>query len=293
VCSSDLASQELGDYRAAGAAFTELASRTGGAAVDARLARFDYLTGDDLSARRLALAARDAGTSAEADAVDPLSAVFYHYQLAELARLTGDSALAGHEYEAALAIRATDLGSLVGLARVDASSGDTATAIRLLRRATAIAPQPEALGLLGDVLATSGDTAGATRVEAEVRQIRRLSELEASVFDRQLLLFELDHGGATEGVLAEARTALAARHDVYGHDVVAWALYRLGRYDEAATESAAARSTGIVDARILYHAGASAIARGDLTGRVLAERALALGPALDPIERSAAEALVR
>ncbi len=286
------ASQELGDYAAARAAFDAVAAATSGPAVDARLARLAYLTGNDASARSLAIRARDEAAAAD-PAGDPIGAVFYHYQLAELARLTGDAALAGSGYEAALAIRPTDLGSLVGLAKVRAFEGRTADAIALLRRATAIAPQPEALGLLGDLLADSGDTTGAARAWATVRLVRRLSDVAGAVYDRQLLQFELDHGGTNGDILSRARASLATRHDAYGHDVVAWALYRLGRYAEAAMEAAAARANGIVDARILFHAGAIALANGDGGGTELVRQALALGPALDPRERAEAVSLLR
>jgi tetratricopeptide (TPR) repeat protein len=288
------AEQELGDYGAARSDLTKLAALTSGAPIDARLARLAYLTGDRDGGLALALRARDEGTSSDALAGDPSSGVFYHYQLGEMARLTGDATLAEAEYHAALALRPTDLGSLIGLAKVQAFGGRSSAAIATLRQATAIAPQPEAVALLGDLLSSSGDGAGAAREYALVREIRTLSDLAGSVYDRQLLLFELDHGGATVDVLARARSALAARHDAYGHDVVAWTLYRLGRFDEAAAESDAARSSGIVDARLLLHAGAIDIARGDAdAGRTLVRKALVLGPALDPLERDEAASLLR
>ena len=115
----------------------------------------------------------------------------------------------------------------------------------------------------------------------------------SEVIGRQLDLFELDHGGATPAVLADTEAALAVRPDPAGYDIVAWALHRLGRDDEAAVESDLARASGIIDARILYHAGAIAIARGDVAGgRALVQRALDLGPALDPLDRFAAEGLI-
>ena len=81
--------------------------------------------------------------------------------------------------------------------------------------------------------------------------------------------------------------------DYTGHDTVAWALYRLGRFDEAAAEIKAAAADGAADARLLFHAGAIALARGDTSaGRKDLERALALGPALDPIERAEANRLL-
>lgn len=287
------AEQELGDYAGARAAYTKLAAATSGAAIDARLARFAYLTGDDARGLALASRARDVGAAPALAADDPAGGVFYHYQLAEMDRLTGNAPAALAEYTAALAIRPADLGSLVGRARVEAFLGTTSAAIADLRHAAAIAPQPDALSLLGDLLRETGDTTGATTQYATVRAIRTLSELAGSVYDRQLLLFELDHGGATAEVLARARTALASRADGYGHDVVAWALYRLGRYREAAVEATAARASGIRDARIFYHAGAIEIALGQAAaGRALVGQALALGPALDPIERIGARALM-
>ncbi len=75
-----------------------------------------------------------------------------------------------------------------------------------------------------------------------------------------LIRFELDHGAASEALLAKAQASLAARPDTSGHDTVAWALYRLGRFDEAATEITAAAADGAADARLLFHRGAIALA---------------------------------
>ena len=94
-------------------------------------------------------------------------------------------------------------------------------------------------------------------------------------------------------MLTHARGSLAARPDAAGHDTVAWTLYRLGRYEDAATETAAAQSAGADDARLAFHAGAISLARGDdEAGRAALERALSFGPALDPIERAEAERLL-
>jgi Flp pilus assembly protein TadD len=219
--------------------------------------------------------------------------------------MAGDRATARTAYEDALASRASDLGALLGLARIEAVEGDIDAAITTLDRATAIAPTPEAEALLGDLLAAraavttrSAAERDADRVAAEtafgtVRLARTLSALAGSVYDRQLILFDLDHGAASATVLEAARAALLARPDAAGHDTLAWALHRLGLEDEAWTASQAARATGAADARTTFHAGAIAVARGDReTARRLLARALALGPALDPAERAEAETLL-
>ncbi|HEU0234815.1 MAG TPA: hypothetical protein VFR14_00095, partial [Candidatus Limnocylindrales bacterium] len=142
-------------------------------------------------------------------------------------------------------------------------------------------------------LAMRGDPAGARLQYDTVRLTAELSALAGAVYDRQLSLFELDHGGASDALLAAARSALEVRADAGGHDVVAWAAFRLGRFDEARRASVLARAGGAHDARILFHAGAIELAGGDADrGRELLRDALALGPALDPLERAEAERLL-
>ncbi|MGZ9277408.1 MAG: hypothetical protein ACXW4L_09855, partial [Candidatus Limnocylindrales bacterium] len=115
----------------------------------------------------------------------------------------------------------------------------------------------------------------------------------ASTYDRLLLRFELDHDGSTAAVLDAAQASLDRQPGAAGHDLVAWALYRLGRVDEAAEQIAAARALEADDARLRFHEGAIELARGnEATGRALLESALTLGPALDPIERAEAERLL-
>lgn len=280
---------ELGRIDEARAALESLRLMAAGPALDVRFARLAYLTGDALEALRLALGARDAATAALAADGTATNLGFYHYAVGEYARLAGDAATAREGYVAALAERASDLGALIGLARIDAFDGRTADAIAGLERAVSIAPQPDALALLGDLLAASGDAAAAADRYATVRLIAALSAIDGAVFDRQLLLFELDHGGATEATLQRATAAAEIRPDAAGHDLVAWAAYRLGRFEEAGVASDLARATGIVDARILYHAGRIVIALGDVAaGEALLREALALGPGLDPAERDGA-----
>jgi hypothetical protein len=284
---------ELGLIAAARADYDVLAAAAAAAtaprpAVDVRLARLAYVTGDPARALTLALSARDA------QAEDPDADLgFYEFAVGEYARFSGDAALARSAYGAALDIRPTDFGALIGLAKVDASDGHVEAAIAGLEKAAASVPQPETLALLGDLASLRGDAAAADAQFATVRAIRRLSQLDATVYDRQLLLFELDHGGATAEVLAATQAGLAARADPGGHDLVAWAAYRLGQGDLARREIALALGSGIVDARILEHAGAIALAGGDRSrGEALLQRALDLGPALDPLATAEARALL-
>ena len=258
-----------------------------GPALDARLARLAWLRGDGPRAVTLATAARDG--AAHDGASDPS---FYEAQLGEIARLTGDASMARTAFAAALAIRPSNQLALVGSARLDALVGDDTGAIATLRRAAAIAPRPETLALLGDLLARDGDVKGAASQAATIRFIEQLGGTSAQLFDRQILGFELDHGGANAAVLAKVQAAAAIRPDAAGLDLVAWAAYRLGDLETASTWSDKAIASGTIDARILAHAGQIAIARGDRSvGLGLVGRAVALGPALDPLDHAQAEAV--
>ena len=279
---------ELGRIADARATYAAFAPASAGPAVDARLAHLELLTGRTDDAVRLAQQAYQ-----EALAEPDADLAFYAFQLAETARQAGNASLARQSYVAALAARPNDLGSLVGLAKVDAASGNVNAALAGLRRAAAIAPQPETLALIGDLDGQAGDAADATLQFQTIRAIESLAGTAGTVYDRQLLLFELDHGGATPTLLAHAQAALTARPDAIGHDVVAWALYRLGRPAEALVESQVALATGTRDARVLAHAGAIELAAGRAdAGLADLRAALALGPALDPLSTAEATALL-
>ena len=288
VVSGD-AELELGRLADASTAYQRAAALVPGPALDARLARLAWLSGNAADGARLATQARN-GAAGNDDLSDPS---FYPAQLGEMARITGDIATARAGYAAALAMRPTNQLALLGRARLDAFGGDDAAAISGLRTAAAIAPRPETLGLLADELARTGDVAGAKAEADTIGVIERLGGTSAQLFDRQIIGFDLDHGRATPAVLDRARAAAAIRPDAAGLDAVAWSAFRLGDLATATSESAAALASGSIDARILYHAGAIAMAAGDdATGRPLVQRAIDLGPALDPLDRSAAEALL-
>jgi hypothetical protein len=84
--------------------------------------------------------------------------------------------------------------------------------------------------LLGDLLhATDPADAAATKAFDTIRFIEQLGDIQATTYDRQLLRFEVDHGGANDALLDRVRTSVEARQDAAGHDLLAWTLYRLGR----------------------------------------------------------------
>jgi tetratricopeptide (TPR) repeat protein len=154
---------EVGDVAAARAAYERLTRISPGPALDVRLARLAWLTGDGAGAVDLARGALAAAPTEERG--------FYAYALGEYRRLTGDARGAREAFELALSTGADDLGALVGLARVDAWEGRVEDALARLDDAAAMAPQPEILALTADLHRLAGDVPSARRAERLVRDI--------------------------------------------------------------------------------------------------------------------------
>ena len=111
------------------------------------------------------------------------------------------------------------------------------------------------------------------------------------MFNRQLVLFDVNHGRDLATALQLADRELAERGDVYGYDADAWALLANGRAADADAAITKALALGTRDAMLLYHAGEIALAVGDSTrARDLLTQSLAIRGALDPLSASKAQA---
>src|SRR5262249_23692072 len=136
-------------------------------------------------------------------------------------------------------------------------------AIKGYRAAIAVAPQPDALTALGDLLAMRGDARGAQQQYDTVLAIAQLQGSSGLIFNRQLVLFDVNHDRDLATALRLADTELAERKDIYGYDTEAWALLANGRASDADTAMTKALALGTRDATLLYHAGEIARAVGD------------------------------
>lgn len=275
------ASLELGDEGAARQAYEQLAPLATTAPVLSRLARHDLLTGD--------VSAAEAGMRAAVDAAEVEGfadqAAGYRLQLAELLR--GENRLdeAAAAYEAVLDAVPDHVRAMGGLARVREAQGRRAEAIELLEGATTRLPMPDLVADLGDLYSLAGRSDAASEAYALVERIAEVAQATGGVYDRQLVLFLADHDRRIDEAVAMAEAELALRADVYGHDALAWALYRAGRLEEADRAAREALRLGTPDGRILYHAGliAMALERAD-EARDLLTRAAAHEASLPPIQ---------
>lgn len=286
------AALELGNYATAAKRSTALADQfPAAAAVSARLARLAFLRSDADGARALADRAYAEGRAEGAFGVD---LAWYAHLRAQLSFDRGDYETAAADEADALAIAPDYYIAEAGLARATAALGRIDDAIALYQRAIAAVPQPEYLAALGDLYALSGDASRAARAYDTVEVSATLATLNQRLYDRQFVLFYLDHDRDLEQALAIAEASLAQRPDIYGYDIYAWALYKAGRYEEASAASDRALALDTPDARLHYHAGFIALARGG-TARAQAElgRALAIGPAFDPLSAARARATLQ
>jgi tetratricopeptide (TPR) repeat protein len=249
---------ETGDLEGARTRYATLASLAPSPAVWSRLGRMAFLTGDTDDAIRLVAQAAD--TAEEDDFPD--AAAFYRFQLGELYRSSGELDEALGAYDRSLSWLPNYPPATLGRARVLDAVGRRADAIALLEAAVERLPQPEAVALLGDLYALSAQPELAERQYALVDRIGELGQANGTLYDRQLVLIAADHDRDVADAVRRARAELVVRPDIYGHDALAWALYKAGALDEAAAEAQAAMALGTRDPRLAYHAGMIAAAQG-------------------------------
>jgi tetratricopeptide (TPR) repeat protein len=159
-----------------------------------------------------------------------------------------------------------------------AAEGRTAEAVAVYRSLVARLPQPAYVVEFGDLLAATGDRAGARQQYALVRAEERILVANGVDVDLELALFEADHGNPAAALTA-ARKTYALRRGVFAEDALAWALHAAGRDAEALPHARAAQRLGTHSAPLRYHLGMISRALGDRAG---ARRDLTAALALNP-----------
>jgi len=288
VATTGDAELELGNVTAAAAAYDTLAKDAPGAAVDARLSRLAFIQGRTADAWQLASKAHD---EASRDGSTGPGLSWYAYVLGTLAITSGQPTQALDWFNRAVTDWPVSFLAHAGVGRADAALGRTDAAIAGYQAAIAIAPQPDAVAALGDLYALRGDTTLASQQYATVEAIGHLAALNEQVFNRQLVLFSVNHDRDLAQALVLAQQELTVRKDAYGYDAVAWALLANGRATEAEAAIKQALAFGTADPLFQYHAGLIAQALGDVDGaRTLLTAALAAPGAIDPLATSRAQA---
>lgn len=282
------ASLELGDYVGAEAAVDHMLESRPGLPAFTRLAHLRWLRGDQVGALEAVRLAVDAG-----DPKQPEPLAWVLVQAAQLFWHAGDGEGAAAGFRQALIVSPDYPAALVGLARVTlanerCATSESARAIAWLRRAYEQNPAWDTAALLVQALERVGQT-------AEASAIQRRIDTEAERSDPRWLALEWARRGVhIDRALELARAEFAARPDVYSADALAWALYRTGEFGQAAQLSQRFIGVGSLDARLLFHRGAIAVAAGQAElGRRWLSGALARNPHFQREEAQHAARLLR
>jgi len=173
---------------------------------------------------------------------------------------------------------------------VRAALGDPAGAIEQYEKVVRLLPDPNFVAALGDLYKLAGRDADAARQYELVAQIGHLSELNGTLYNRQLALFYADHDLNTDEAYRLAVKEYEVRRDIYGADALAWTSLKAGKITEAQTAIKDALRLGTKDAKIFYHAALIAQAAGDQnSARNYLKQVAALNPQFDPLQAPLAE----
>ncbi len=97
--------------------------------------------------------------------------------------------------------------------------------------------------------------------------------------DLERSLFESDHDIDLVNALAKAQNVYVLRPSIYGADVLAWALFKNKKYNEAQKYSQIALRLGGFDSQILFHAGMIEKSNNNpVEAKRLLEKAIMLNP---------------
>ncbi|MDZ4862748.1 MAG: tetratricopeptide repeat protein [Gemmatimonadota bacterium] len=277
---------ELGRYDEAAQIFSSVALTRSAPAIAPRYARWLELTGRSGEARQMLEALRD--SLATGFRVPAEQFAWLELRIGELAAKNGRSDLARTNYARGLALLPEDPQLLAASARLSAAEGDWRNAMILAEQALAGRFDPMTLALLAEGHAVQGDTAQAAEY---TRAMEVAVSKQPSGFHRGWALFLLDHGRRIEDMLDRARSDYATRTDVYGADLLGWALHRSGQDLAGAPYAAAALAQHTRDGLLYYHAGMIAYALGDMPlARSRLTEALAINPRFAPFAADTARA---
>ncbi len=220
---------ELGDYPAADSLFRPLLPRRYEPAIAPRYARWLELRGQAAGARRLLEAARDEAAR-RGDPRHPQQMAWYELRLGELALRFGAYDEARRRLDRGLGLVPDDWRLLAARARLALATGNPREAIALGDSSLARHLDPATLAAVGDAWRARGDTAAAREY---YRAMEASTQAPRGGFHRAWYLALLDHDRRVPEILAEVRRDLETRHDVYGYDLLAWALFKSGHLPEA------------------------------------------------------------
>jgi tetratricopeptide (TPR) repeat protein len=270
---------EVGDYDGAGKAFLSLSAKSrANLGIAPRLARWLEIRGNSTMARQILYRTEEMADSTR-DQLTREQLAWFHLRVADIELRNGRLRGAEKAIRAGREVLPNDYRLLAAEARLASVRHDWQRAISAGDSSVAIVLDPATLGLVGDAYAALGDSA---KAEEYIRTMEVAVTQQPGAYHRAWSLFLLDHGMRIPEVTEKIREELRTRRDIYGYDLLGWALYKQGHYAEARDALATAMSQGTQDAVVYYHAGMIELAGGRAaSARRLLERAMAINPYFD------------
>ena len=275
---------ELGDVDGAVDATQKMLDRKPNLPSYARASYLAWLQNDRKQALYTIKQAYDSGRSAK----DREPSAWVLTSSAEIFWHEGDLEGAAAGYEMALKEMPGYHAAQAGLGRVRVAQGRAAEGVKLLTAAWSAARLPLYAWWLGDAHAQAGDTAAADKAWGDVVRFGRVMD------KKTLAAFYAAKNRKVEKALELADAELKTRGGVYLHDTRAWALYRLGRLDEARKASDEAMKLKTPDPVIRFHAAMIRIKTGDTEGgRALLSEVLTRTPKFDLAQAEEGKAVLK
>lgn len=271
---------ELGHYVEAAQAFDSLYAVRSHLSIAPRLARWAEINGNTAYARKLL---SDALANAKTRRDLPREQLaWFHLRLGDIDMRSGRMRGARALFESGLQIEPSDYRLLDAMSHLEAAEGNPKKAIEYGERGIGIKLDPATLGTIGDAYAALGRSG---RAEEYYKTMEVAVAGQPGAYHRAWSLFLLDHGLRVAEVLVNVEKELETRKDVYGYDLLAWALHKEHRDAEARAAMTEARRLGTQDAMLFYHEGMIDRALGENTrARYFLTKALELNPKFHPTQ---------
>lgn len=280
---------ELGDYDAARVTFGSLEPVRNNLDIAPRVARWAEISGRPGEARLLLQTARD--QAVKRTNLNREQIAWFHFRVGDFELRNGRLKDAERAFQAGLQVNPGDYRLLAAMARLEAARQNWEQAIEYGDQAMAQVLDPGTVSVVGEAYEALGDQAKAD----EYYKVMDVSTSSASEpFHRPWGLFLLDHNRRVSEVAARAAEELQDRRDIYGYDLLAWALHKQGRNAEAKQAMAAALRMGTQDATLFFHAGMIERALGNNdAAREQLRRALKVNPHFHPTHPRLARATLK
>ena len=279
---------ELGDYDAARSEFDSLYRQRTHLSIAPRLARWLEISGKSDAARKL-LHESLAEAKTQRD-LPREQLAWFHLRVGDIELRNGRPRTARSFFEQGLQIQPDDYRLLAAMARLEQNAGRARKAIEYGERAIAIKLDPATLGLMGDAYAELGDS---SQAEDYFKTMEVAVAGQPGAFHRAWSLFLLDHNRRVPEVLANVTAEATTRRDVYGYDLLAWALHKSARRVEAAAAMSQAMRMRTQDPVLFFHAGVIEHSLGNHEiARSYLDRALEINPRFDSKQAREAETLL-